>query len=131
VVSGFSECPTKAARAADLTPEQKRAMSVLKWLFRASILCVVLLGCLIVYFGEKAPTSADTGSGRVHPYFDKVHGNYVYLTELENNGVTVLLCVGVVHVFCCIVIDFKLKRSVARSQQDSDRTKSLDQNDSH
>ena len=114
--------PDKVARVADLTPDQKQLISVVKWLFRAGVLSFVLLGCLIFYFGQKAPTSADVGSGHVHPYFDKIHGNYVYLTEPENTGLTVLLWVGVVFVFCCIVIDFKLKRSVARSQQESDRT---------
>jgi hypothetical protein len=119
------------AEVTELTQQQKRLMSVLKWLFRVGVLSFVVLGCLIVYFGEKAPTSPDAGSGHVHPYFDKVHSNYVYLTELENDGVSVLLCVGVVFVFCGIVIDFKLKRSVARSRQDCDRTKGPDQDDSH
>jgi hypothetical protein len=109
--------PDKAVKVLDLTPQQKQLMSVLKWLFRASILSFVLLGCLILYFGEGAPTAPDAGSGHVHPYFDKVHSHYVYLTELENNGLSVLLCVGVALVFCCIVVDFRLKRSVARSQQ--------------
>jgi hypothetical protein len=123
--------PKKVAEVGELTPQQKMLMSVLKWLFRASVLSFVLLGCLIFYFGEKAPSAPDAGSGHVHPYFDKVHNNYVYLTELENNGVSVLLCVGVVFVFCCIVIDFKLKRLVARSQQDRDQSRGPDRDDSH
>jgi hypothetical protein len=67
--------PDKVAEVAELTPQQKRLMTALKWLFRAGVLSFVALGCLIFYFGEKGPRRPDAGSGHVQPYFDKVHSN--------------------------------------------------------
>jgi hypothetical protein len=116
---------------ADLTPQQTQLMWVLKWLFRASILSFVLLGCLILYFYEMSPTAADTASGHVYPYYDKLHSNYVYLTELESNSMSVLLCVGVGCVFCSIFIDFKLKRSVKVSDQNTQQREGPDHDNLH
>jgi hypothetical protein len=101
----------------------------LKWLFRASILSFILLGCLIVYFGEKAPTAADGTSGHVYPFYDKLHRNYVYLTELENNSIPVLCVLGVGGVFCCVFIDFKLRRSVTPSEQNRRQRERQDHDD--
>jgi len=108
---------------ADLTPQQKQLMWVLKWLFRASIQSFVLLGCLTFYFYERSPTAADTTSGHVYPLYDKLHSRYVYLTELENNSMSVLLCMGVGCVFCGIFVDFSLKRSVTLSEKDGQQGK--------
>jgi len=114
---------------ADLTPEQKQLMLGLKWLFRASILSFVLLGCLISYFYERSPTAPDILSGHVYPLYDKLHSNYVYLTQLQNILWSVLLCVGVGCVFCCIFIDFKLKRSAPLSDQNGQHGKGPDPDD--
>jgi len=102
----------------DLTLQQKRLMAVTKWLFRASILNFVLLGCLAFYFGDTSPTVRDVESRKVHPFYDKVHSNYVYLTEFENDSLTLVLFTGVTCVFFAILIDFKLKRLVKRSEQE-------------
>ncbi len=104
----------------DLTVQQKRLMAFTKWLFRAIILNFVLLGCLIFYFGETSPTVPDVESRKVHPFYDKVHSTYVYLTEFENDSLTLLLFMGVACVFFAILIDFKLKRLVTRSEQEQE-----------
>jgi hypothetical protein len=102
----------------DLTIQQKRLMALTTWIFRAGILTFVLLGCLTFYFGETSPTVPDVESRKVQPFYDKVHGNYVYLTEFEYDGLTFtfLTCVGCV--LFAILIDFKLKRSIKRSAQE-------------
>ncbi|MGB7603646.1 MAG: hypothetical protein WBM24_25335 [Candidatus Sulfotelmatobacter sp.] len=105
----------------DLTPQQKRMMSVLKWLFRVGILSFAVLGCLSFYFGEKAPTAANTTSGEVYPFYDKFHSNYVYLTEIESKSLPVLLCVGVICIFSSIFIDLRLKRLLTSSEEERRR----------
>jgi hypothetical protein len=40
-------------------------------------------------FGEECPRVADDSSGHIHPYFDKIHSDYVYLTDFENGSLPV------------------------------------------
>ena len=102
----------------DLTIQQKRLMALTTWILRAGLSTFVLLGCLTFYFGETSPTVPDVESRKIHPFYDKVHSNYVYLTEFENDGVTFILITGVGCVFFAILIDFKLKRSIKQSEQE-------------
>ena len=104
--------------AEGLTTQQKRLMTMEKWLFRACILSVVLLGCLTFYFGETSPTVRDLGSEAINPFYDKVHSNYVYLTARENNSLALVFFTGIASFLLAILIYFKLKSSVARSELD-------------
>jgi hypothetical protein len=103
---------------ADLTAQQKRLIRVCRMLFVVAVSSFVLLGCLTFYFGEECPRVADDSSGHVHPYFDKIHSNYVYLTDFENGSLLFLVSVGVACVFCAVLFDLKLKRSVSQTQQE-------------
>ena len=104
--------------AEGLSAQQKRLITVERWLFRACILSVVLLGYLTLYFGETSPTVRDLGSGAINPFYDKVHGNYVYLTARENNSLALVFFTGIASFLLAIFINFKLKSSVARSELD-------------
>jgi hypothetical protein len=115
----------------DLTPQQERLMSVEKWLFRGFVLTFVLLGCVTLYFGERSPTHLDAGSGRVNPFFDKVHGNYVYVTDLENDSLRLVFYAAVVCFLVLMLIHFKLKSTVTRSAPDGKQSESPDHGNGH
>jgi hypothetical protein len=107
------------AEMADLTPQQKRLMWVYRLLFAAAFSSCVLLGCLTFYFGEECPRVADDSSGHVNPFYDKIHSKYVYLTDLENGSLHVLVSAGVACLFCAVLIDLKLKRSVSQTHREN------------
>jgi hypothetical protein len=89
-----------------------------------------MLGCLTFYFDEEASTTPNTTSGETHRFYDKLHSNYVYLTETENDLLLVLFCVAGMCILFSIVVDFDLKRSVARSQKIGEQSENSDFNDS-
>ncbi len=104
----------------DLTPQQKRRMVVVTVLFRTCIVDFLCLGFLTYYFGATCPIVANADSGHIHPFYDKVYGRYVYMTEVEQNILLFLFCIGTGCVFACVVIDLTLKRSFARLTRGTD-----------
>jgi hypothetical protein len=109
---------------------QKRQLTLIsRWLFGASTSSFVLCGCLTCYFWEKSPTAADTTSGAVYPYYDKLHSNYIYLTAMQNNSLSVLICVGVVCIFGFVISDLKLRRLVTPSAEEGRQGEGLDKGD--
>lgn len=104
----------------DLTPQQKRWTVVLRVLFWACILAFLCLGFLTYHYGTTCPIVPNADSGHIYQFYDKVYGRYVYLTEIEQNSLFFLLCLGVGCVFAGVVIDLTLKRSFVRLTRDAD-----------
>jgi hypothetical protein len=114
---GWDSLRTLCFAMADLTPQQKNLTLLSKRFFGGFALSFVLLGCLTVYFGEECPSVPSATSGATYPFFDKLHSNYVYLTEMQNNSLRFLFCVAFICVFLSIILRLSLQRSVSRSER--------------
>jgi len=95
---------------------REKLRSAIKWVFMVGMLCGGIMFGLILHFWETSPTVPDVISGRVIPQFDKLHGRYVYLTKMQDCSLFILLLLGVICVFSCGVIDFRLKKLTAQSK---------------
>jgi hypothetical protein len=117
-----------AQRAADAepTPQQRRWMLMLGLTFGASILCFLSLCGLYCYYGYASPTLAEERSGRVYPFFDKIHGNYVYLTKSQYYGASSLAWLGMSCFLGYIIVHQRLKHLVGRSPKDNNADTSRD-----
>jgi hypothetical protein len=100
----------------ELTAWQKRDMSLITGLLRAAVVCFVCDLFLTVFCWMSCPTATSGESGHIYPLFDKIHSHVVYLTEIEHYVSLTLTCLGVACLFAAILIDFDLKRSVARPE---------------
>jgi len=100
----------------ELTAWQKRDMSLITALFRAGVISFVCDLFLTVLCWMTCPTAASVESGHIYPLFDKIHSHFVYPTEIEHYVSRTLTCLGVACLFAGILIDFDLKRSVARPE---------------
>lgn len=109
---------------ADLTPQQRKLTFLTTGLFAGSFLSFWLLLALTVYFGEKCPTIPSATSGAIHPFFDKFHSNYVYLTETQNYSLRFLFCITFICIFFSIVLRLALQRSVSTSERGGEQGES-------
>jgi hypothetical protein len=94
----------------DLTSQQKRSIDVSKVIFWFAIASFVFLGALTCFYGITCPTAADVMSGHTYPFFDKIYGRYVYVTEIEKDVLDVLVCFGGACICAYVAIDLDLKR---------------------
>jgi ABC-type glycerol-3-phosphate transport system permease component len=102
----------------DLTDRQKHLVSTSIWMVYVGGLCFCLLQCFILYLGKNSPTSANTLSGEIYPFYDKsFHNNYVYITETENKTIAVLFVSAGICIVSAIVISAALEQSVKSSQR--------------
>jgi hypothetical protein len=85
-------------------------MGVTTMLFWVSFLSCLCLMALTVYYGMTCPTVANLESGHIYPFFDKIYGRYVYVTETEKDALPIFGCFGATCVFACVVLDLDLKR---------------------
>ena len=93
-------------------------MRVLRVLFWVAIINFLCLGALTFYYGMTCPTVASMESGHTYPFFDKIYGRYVYVTEAEQDAPPVLVCFGAACVLACVAIDLDLKRQFRSSRKD-------------
>jgi|HubBroStandDraft_3_1064219.scaffolds.fasta_scaffold325469_1 hypothetical protein len=66
------------------------------------------------------------GTRRVYPFFDKIHGNYVYLTKSQYYGASSLAWLGMSCFLGYIIVHQRLKHLVGRSPKDNNADTSRD-----
>ncbi|MFY9740594.1 MAG: hypothetical protein WA252_07075 [Candidatus Sulfotelmatobacter sp.] len=101
----------------DLTPQQKQSTVVSKVFFRAFFVTFICLLILTCFCGMTCPTVPQIATGHTHPFFDKIYGRYVFLTDAEDEAVPILFFVSAACILVCVVINLDLQRQLRSARK--------------